>query len=348
MKHGTWNELDGSRGGFTLLETLIASSVLTVALICVFGLMTHDSQISQSTIGISVAEQKAQALLCGLERELADARGANPKATLTSGVGPGANLIAVDSTLGFPAHGTLLLDRGTPNVEQISYSSLGAGMTSFVGLLHGDECTTPSSHASGSQLMWAALAEPIEIQVNPPASMYDGKESLPGGIVYYRGDGTGFSYRQPVDPTGGTNYLNGEDVQWGEMLGGQPTLNGWAALVFVPRLVIDEAVLGHDINHNGNMTDQFDLGQIRKLVWDTSDPTKPPTDVALGPTVILQQRCNWGGDLDGDGLNDPIFLWDSNSQALHVRLFVLGHSVENVPIVRRVESTIFLRNEVSN
>ena len=349
MKSSHRNEMHGRRGGFTLLETLIASGVLTIALICVFGLMTRDTQISQSTIGISVAEQKAEALLCGLERELADARGANPKATLTATLGAGAaNHVSVDSTLGFPAHGTLLLDRGTPSVERVSYASLGAGLTSFVGLLRGDQCTQPSTHAQGSQLMWAALAEPIEIQVNPPANMFDGRESLPGGIVYFRGDGTGFSYRQPTDPAGGTNYLNGEDVQWGEILGGQSTLNGWAALVFVPRLVIDEAKIGHDINKNGNRTDVFDLGQIRKLVWDTSDPTKPPTDLALGPTVILQQRCNWGGDLDGDGFDDPIFLWDAHTQALHVRLFVLGHSVENVPIVRRVESTIFLRNEVTN
>jgi prepilin-type N-terminal cleavage/methylation domain-containing protein len=339
----------GESGGFTLLEMLVASSVLTIALISVFGLMTRDSQLSQSTIGISVAEQKAQALLYGLERELADARGANPKATLTANLGAGnTSQAAVDSTLGFPSQGMLLIDRGTPNVERVAYSTLGPGLANFVGLVRGDQCTTPHPHGQGNPLSWAALAEPIEIQVNPPPDMFDGREISPSGIVYFRGDGTGFSYRQPIDPTGGTNYLNGEDVQWGATYAGQSTLDGWAALVFVPRLLIDEAVLGHDINKNGNQTDKFDLGQIRKLVWDTSNPAKPPTDVALGPTVILQERCNWGGDLDGDGFDDPLFLWDAHSQALHVRLFVLGHSVENLPIVRRVESTIFLRNEVTN
>jgi type II secretory pathway pseudopilin PulG len=349
MKNTVCMKLSGRRGGFTLLEVMIASSVLIVALISVFGWMTHDNQISQSTIGISVAEQKAEAMLYGLERELADARGANPKATLTTALGPAAtSQIVVDSTLGFPAQGTLLLDRGTPNVERVSYSSLGAGFTSFVGLVRGDQCTTAGAHAVSSQLLWASLAEPIEIQTNPPADMYDGRELLPGGVVFFRGDGTGFSFRKPIDPSGGTNYLNGGDVQWGAQYSGNATLAGWAALVFVPGLVVDEARMDHDINKNGNRTDTYDVGQIKKLVWDTSDPTKPPTELALGPTMILQERCNWGGDLDGDGFDDPIFMWDAHAQALHVRLFVLGHSVQDLPIVRKVESTIFLRNEVSN
>jgi type II secretory pathway pseudopilin PulG len=336
-------------GGFTLLEVLIASGVLTIALICVFGMLTHENQLSQSTIGISVAEQKAATMLYDLERELADARGSTPTATLTATLGGGqTNHIAVDSTLGFPAHGTLLLDRGTPSVERITYSSLGTGTTAFVGLLRGDQCTNPHQHAQATTLMWAGLAQPIEIQINPPANMYDGRELLPGGAIYFRGDGSGFSYRVPTDPAGGTNYLDGEDVQWGAIYAGHATLTGWSALVFVPRDSIDESRVGHDINKNGNMTDIFDVGQVRKLTWDTANPTHPVSDLALGPTMILQEHCNWGGDLDGDGFDDPMFLWDPNAHALHVRLFVLGHSVEDLPIVRKVESTIFLRNEVTN
>jgi prepilin-type N-terminal cleavage/methylation domain-containing protein len=335
--------------GFTLLEVLIASTVLTIALVCVYGLMTRDNQISQSTVGISVAEQKAQAMLYGLERELADARGANPKATLTANLGAGNTAsVSVDSTLGFPAHGRLLVDRGTANVECVSYASLGPAITSFVTLVRGDQCTQISQHVQGAPVMWEALAEPIEIQNNPPANMYDGKMSVGGSVVYFRGSGTGFSYRVPTDPTGGTNYMNGDNVQWGAQLAGHPTLNGWSALVFSPRFVLDESKIGHDIDKNGSMTDLFDVGQIRKMTWDTSNPAAPVSDIALGPSVILQRRCSWGADLDGDGFADPLFLWDAHSQALHVRLFVLGHSVENLPIVRKVEATIFLRNEVTN
>ena len=49
--------------------------------------------------------------------------------------------------------------------------------------------------------------------------------------------------------------------------------------------------------------------------------------------------------MDGDGFEDPIFLWDPATRELRVRLFILGMSVDEVPIVRRVEAAQFLRNE---
>jgi hypothetical protein len=60
---------------------------------------------------------------------------------------------------------------------------------------------------------------------------------------------------------------------------------------------------------------------------------------------VLQERCNRGGDLDGDGFDDPLFLWDPMARRLHVRIFVLGNGVEEMPLVRRVESVIYLRND---
>ena len=87
------------------------------------------------------------------------------------------------------------------------------------------------------------------------------------------------------------------------------------------------------------------MGQIRRLSWDATDPTGQVDDVGLGPTVLLQEQCNWGGDLDGDGFDDPIFLWDKDTNQLHVRLFVLGWAMKQMPIVREVDSVMFLRNE---
>jgi len=134
-------------------------------------------------------------------------------------------------------------------------------------------------------------------------------------------------------------------LQWGHDLPGVQPLDGWACLVFVPRFTCDESSTNDDLNRDGDRVDVFDIGQIRRRVWDTTDPTAPPTDLGFGPTVVMQERDNWGGDLDGDGFDDPIFLWNRDSRRLHVRLFILGRTRTDVPIVRQVESLVFLRNE---
>jgi len=100
------------------------------------------------------------------------------------------------------------------------------------------------------------------------------------------------------------------------------------------------------VNHDGDETDVFDVGQIRAHTWDSADPAVPASDIGLGPASVLQERCNAGGDLDGDGFDDPIFLWDPARRRLHVRLYVLGRTGGEVPAVRKVESMIFMRNEV--
>ena len=335
--------------GFTLVEVMIASSVLVLILLAALATISRDAELSRSTLGISVAEMRAQQMLFSLSRELADARGANPRATAAVTVGAGeTGSLTVDSTLGVPPAGMLLLDRGTAGVERIAYAALGPARTTFQALARGEQCTAAATHAAGTEVLWAATAEPIALQQGPPASAWDGRAREATGTVFFRGDGSGFSYRVPTDPAGGADYIDGDDVLWGATVNGAPTLDGWAALVFEPRSIFDEGADGDDLNRDGDTEDLFDVGQIRQLAWDTDDPLVPASDVGLGPTVFLQERCNWGGDLDGDGFDDPIFLWDAARRKLHVRLFVIGVSVARMPIVRRVESVIFLRNEPEN
>jgi hypothetical protein len=93
-----------------------------------------------------------------------------------------------------------------------------------------------------------------------------------------------------------------------------------------------------------NTVDVFEIGQLRRLIWDTSDPSRVE-ELGLGPSNVIQERCNHGGDLDGDGFADPLFLWNAETNLLHVRLFLLGASRRDMPIVRKVESVLFLRNE---
>ena len=49
-------------------------------------------------------------------------------------------------------------------------------------------------------------------------------------------------------------------------------------------------------------------------------------------------------DLSGDGFDDPIFLWDASLGTLHVRLLLVVGNIETIPVVRRADTVLFLRN----
>lgn len=335
-----------SNRGYSLVELAFAAVILAVVLLGIVATCFRDDDTTRSSLAVGVAESRAQQMLTSLEHELAPAHAASPHAVLTQGLGAtDAAAVHVDTTLGFPDRGLLLVDRGNGNVERLRYSGLETTHTLFLDLVRGEQCTTPASHAAAASVMWAGLAEPIAIQVNPPASTYDGRAKESTGIVYFRGDGSGFSYRLPTDPSGGTQVLAGGDVRWGASVDGHPSLTGWAALWFEPRDAYDESKTGHDINGDGDTSDVFDVGQIQKRTWDTDDAGAAVRELGLGPTMVIQERCKWGRDLDGDGFDDPIFLWDVATHCLHVRLHVLGTAVGGMPITRTVESTIYLRNE---
>jgi hypothetical protein len=159
------------------------------------------------------------------------------------------------------------------------------------------------------------------------------------------GNGVGFSYRIPTDPGGGTGYVNGGEIQWGAMVGGVQSLDGWHVVAFVPPYTILESTTGDDINCDGDKLDAFDIGQLRRRTWDTQNPAAPVADLGLGPTNVIQEQCSYGSDMDNDGFEDPMFLWDPDTPRLHIRLFILGTGRLDIPIVRRVEIMIFLRNQ---
>jgi len=331
----------------TLLEMTFASAIISVILLSSFALLGRDSHLAHTTLGISIAEMKAQQMLRKIEGELSDARGATLNAVVTAQCSAAqTNYLQVDSTLGFPDQGMLLIGRGTNSEERVRYTRLNLAGRRFRTLSRGQDCTSGSLQTRSTNVMWAGLAEPIELQDNPPASLWDGVAAEPSGPVFFRGDGIGFSYRGPVDPAGGTNYLNGDDIRWGATVDGVPSTTGWQAIVFVPRFTFVEATTNDDLNRDGDFDDTFDIGQLRRRTWDTANPGGPVQDLGLGPTNLIQERCDWGSDLDNDGFDDPMFLWDPIMKRLHIRLFVLGSGRRDMPIVRRVESMVFLRNHV--
>lgn len=329
-----------------LLETIVAVGLFSVVLATSMAMVESGRRFSNSTLQITSVEDLAQQMLFRMEHELASAAGASPKCSLPVSFGAGqTDELIVSSTLGFPPRGTLILDRGGDLEERVRYAAIGAA-DRFAILSRGSECTGVFEHsgADGVDQLWSGLAEPLANQIDPQPTEYDGIALEDGVRVYFRGEGAGFSYRQPVDPSGGNNPLNGHELFWGADLASGPSVNGWAAIVFEPRDSYDEAVTGDDVNRDGDKVDVFDVGQLRRLRWDTTAPGTVE-ELGLGPSKVLQERCNYGGDLDGDGFADPMFLWDSDSNLLHVRLFLLGTSREDMPVVRKVESVMFLRNE---
>ena len=240
----------------------------------------------------------------------------------------------------------LLLNRGTDKEEKVEYAGLENTEEYFNTLTRALECTEAAEHEVGDELMWVGLAEPIAQQANPLPEQYDGRTLGVLGPVYYRGNGTGFVYRNPIDPTGGNNMLDGDKLIWGQTVLNSPQLDGWAALEFVPRRELSEALTGHDINNDGDKLDIFDIGVIQRKRWVSGDVGFGTDLINMGPAAVIQERCNWGSDLDGNGFDDPIFLWDEKQRQLNIHLFVIGGVSNGNPIIRRVESTIFLRNEV--
>ncbi len=335
-----------ARSGYSLVELTIAGTLFAVVVMAIVSVTARDDSQSKSSLAISIAETRAQQMLAKIEDELVHARGAAPKAVVTTALASSdTSGLDVDSTLGFPSSGTLLVDRGTGAIERMSYSMLDATGTRFIGLTRGQQCTTPATHSQGATVLWCGLAEPILLQTNPSASMYDGRSQESTGPLFFRGDGTGFSYRVPVDPTGGTNYLVGGEVRWGAEIANNPSATGWAAIWFEPSTTYSEATLRCDLNKDGDLNDEYDIGQLRKRTWDTSNPALPPSEIGLGPTVLVQERCRYGRDLGNDGFEDPMFLWDPSTRRLHIKLHVLGLGSANAPVMRAVETTVFLRND---
>ena len=335
-----------SRAGFTLIELMVTTTLFSVIMLSSMALMERDADLSQSTLSLAALEDRSGQMLHSIEREMADALISTPTAILATGLTPTTtNEAVVSSTLGFPEQGFLMLSRGTAEFEVAQYDSLGPGLDRFSNLIRAQACTTSTSHDINMEIVWAGLAEPIDEQTAPPASAFDGIAFEEGVGVFFRGAGTGISFRVPIDPTGGTNFLSGEDIQWGATIAGNQTLTGWSAIEFVPTSTFNEADTGDDINNDGDFVDSFDIGQLRRRSWDTANPGGIVEDLGLGPSAILQESCNWGSDLDNDGFEDPIFLWNSETRTLHTRLFLIGRSVKDLPIVRRVESVLFLRNE---
>lgn len=326
-----------AQSGHTVLELLIAVSLFAIVFLSSMALMESGQRLSHSTIEITVVEEQAQLALFKVERMLANAVPNAPSTTAAS-LPAGAGTVTLASNDGFPPRGFAVLSPGTALQEVVGYDGLGAAGELF-SLQRAQQCTGEQVHVQATA-QWAGVAEPWSV-AGPTT-----RRSLEQGVpTDFRGAGLGFSFLVPVDPAGGRTFVQANKVRWGAPVRdvGQ-TVNGRMAIYFQPQTTFDEAAENADVNGDGDRVDVFDVGQVRRVAWDVTAPSMAD-DVGLGASCVIQERCQWGSDLDGDGFDDPMFLWNEDSKELHVRLFVLGASKSGLPVVRRVESFVFLRNE---
>lgn len=331
-----------------MVEAMIAAMILGGVLLAMSSTATGDARAIQDMARRASYDLKGQVLLGTLEDQLRHASGRIPVAYLLDDIGGGLGHWGLDTTAGFPDKGMLIVDAGTSNTEWVQYHRDDNGGTTphLIPDKRGVQCTESTGHKMGSQVLWAGLGLVVGIDAAPPAPAFDGVSREGQHQVYFRGLGTGFSYRTPVDPTGSGSLLNGVEVNWGAELNGTDSLAGRAAMVYAPVDRVTEAEVGADLNNDGDQLDEFDRGSIVRHVWDESGNLMAD-HATLGSNSILQEHCNWGGDLDGDEFADPMFLWNSATGRLRVRFFMID-TESNPPQVNRLEGVIDLLNAAEN
>jgi hypothetical protein len=329
----------------TLIDLTIGLAIVSFVLFAVAVVIQREARSLTTVTNRNDRERRARVMLGRLESEIEYAQAANPTAWLTADLGAGGATARVDSVDGFPDVGMLLIDAGEVDEERIDYQLVNSAPPGFTNLTRGQMCTSAALHDEGEQVLWSAIARHIDDQTAPPAAQFDGISQELSGQVFFRGEGTGFSYRVPLDIDGDGDLYDGDEVSWGAVVRGDETADGWTAVYFEPVAVVTEAGRQSDLNGDGDRVDAFDLGRVRVRSWDASAPGQA-TDHALCSTMILQEQCNWGGDLDGDGFDDPMFLWDPVTGRLRIRLFLLTGADSDRPVLRTVEAASFLRNGV--
>ena len=331
--------------GFTLVEMMIALTIVSIIMLATMASLQREATSIGELQRLSYSERLIQDLFTKIEQRLDFGQGLNPTTTLALGLSAGGTSgMTLQDPLGFPFEGTIIVEPGTGSEERIEFGGLAPSVSELTTLVRGAGGTTPSSHPSNSLVLWEGVAYPIEDQLGPAVGTFDGQTGDIRGPLFYRGDGVGFTYRRPVDPAGTGTFIDAGGIRWGATVGGADSVDGCACLVFSPIAVVTEAQRNFDINSDGDMDDTFELGGVTDLAWNASDPSLGTSRLELVSPILLQEQDNYGGDLDGDGLDDPMFLWSPDSGRLRIRMFALLGDVNSREIVKRFETVLYLRN----
>ncbi|MEM1451798.1 MAG: type II secretion system protein [Planctomycetota bacterium] len=334
-----------ARAGFTLIEMMMALTVVTIILIATAASLQREADSVSDLQRITYAERLIQELFGKIEQRLEFGRGFVPETTLNASLGSANTASALLADIaGFPNTGMMVIDAGTALEERVAYDDLDIAGNAVITLQRAQRGTSGYTHPATSIVLWEGTAQPIEDQVAPPAGTFDGTTDDLRGNIFYRGDGVGFSYQVPVDPARTGSFVTATGVRWGARVGGQDVEDGAAALVYVPVGQVTETEQDFDINNDGDLLDTFDLGRIVERAWDGNDTANGTSRTDLIAPIILQEADDYGSDLDGDGLEDPMFLWTPESGRLRLRLFALVGDLSGREVIRRFETVLYLRN----
>jgi hypothetical protein len=327
----------------TVVELAFAVSLLGLLTIVVaFGMERQlrglGAVTAEANHGLSAA-----AVFDRVVQELRLARVVSGSSLLSSGIGAADTELELDSSLGFPPSGFLVLDPGSDSAELVAYGALGEDGRELRLLSRGQQGTTASAHSAGTPVFWQGTARALADQDDPDEDRFDGRALTRNGPVFYAGDGTGVAFQVPVRLGAGAGFFDAEgQATFGAVIDGAASARGVCAFCFEAAGSAQEALLALDINRDGDLEDRFDLGHLRMTLWDSADPDSAPIDAVVSPDFILQESEAYGSDLDNDGLTDPLFLLDADATLLQMRCFVLVQT-RGEPRVLQEERSVLLQ-----
>lgn len=330
-----------------MLELTISMTVLTV----VVGATTF--QLDRQARSLGRATQAANEelgvdiVMDGIVQRLKGARWSDTSARLAQDLAGGGDVVALDATRGFPPVGTLVVDPGHDDAERLSWDAVDAVDNELTGVVRALMCTDAAGFLRGTTVQWEGVARVIEDQGAPDDDTFDGVSLEMGRPTFFVGDGTGVVFQVPVRAVGDEYFGPDGEMVWGASIAGTETLDGFCAYWFRATDTLLEATIGRDLNGDGDQGDTFDLGQIRFASWDADDPDAGIVDSAVSRAIFAQERCNYGGDLDGDGSADPMFLFDPRTGRLRLRFFTV-RTGEFGAELRRDETSLFMLNSVED
>lgn len=138
------------------------------------------------------------------------------------------------------------------------------------------------------------------------------RDSAPVRATLLNG-GSGIRFEVPVDLDGDGTLLDAAgELEFGFLQGGAPQ-QGVIIYRFVQNVrggvpdVLDEAAMNMRLNNDADMTDRFARGYLIRSTQVLPGGPEVVSGTALTNPFIAQPDGNWGGDLTGNGMPDPIF-----------------------------------------